>query len=305
MSNSFSLYQELKKLGFQDNHIILLSGLDSACDLRNPYPGNIYSDTSLLSTTNVYNDDVEIDYVGEDVNFMTIFQVLSGRYSSVTSLSKRLETNSNSNILVFFTGHGGNQFFKFQDYEEISSNDFLILFNEMKLKQRFKNLLFLVDTCQASTLTESIHNLSGFISISSSKINENSFAYLTNKYIGISVIDRFTYSLLDYLKKYQTQLTNSQNNINKKKQENSKKTILDLYQSFHPNFLHSTPILHISDQKQKKYYEKMLLNEFFTSSNKGIILESQSKTVDERYVNKIHDRSRKILNMYSNILNEL
>lgn len=310
MSNSFSLYQELKNLGFQDNHIIILNALDSACDVRNPYPGNIFIDTSLSPTTNVYNENMEIDYIGEDVNFMTIFQLLSGRYSSLTSLSKRLQTDSNSNILVFFTGHGGNRFFKFQDYEEISSNDISFLFNEMKLKQRFNNLLFLVDTCQASTLTESIRNLTGFISLSSSKVNENSYAYLTNKDIGISVIDRFTYSLLDYLKKYRITLTtNIQNhhhhNKNKKNQD-LKRNILDLYKSFQPNFLHSTPILHISNQEQKKYFEKLPLKELFTSSINGVLLEKEKESkLNKNYQNYINERAKIELDNFDSIISEL
>ena len=311
MANSLSLYQELKQFGFQDDHIIVLNALDSQCDLRNPYPGNVYIDTSINSSTSVYNEEIEIDYIGEDVNFLTIFQLLSGRHSSFTSLSKRLQTNSNSNILLFFTGHGGNQFFKFQDYEEISSSDFLILFNEMKLKQRFNNLLFLVDTCQASTLTQSIENISGLISISSSNINENSYAYLTNKYLGISVIDRFTYSLIDYLKKYRSQFINSQNQQNQKKTTKKKDTILDFYQSFQSNFLHSTPILHISNRNQLKENEKISIKEFFTSSVNGILLnkiknneESQS-IIKKNYEKELNNRVERVLKLYNNAIDEL
>jgi glycosylphosphatidylinositol transamidase (GPIT) subunit GPI8 len=45
----------------------------------------------------------------------------AGRYAPDTPHSKRLLTDANSNILIYMTGHGGDEFLKFQDAEEISS----------------------------------------------------------------------------------------------------------------------------------------------------------------------------------------
>jgi glycosylphosphatidylinositol transamidase (GPIT) subunit GPI8 len=45
----------------------------------------------------------------------------AGRYAPDTPHSKRLLTDANSNILIYMTGHGGDEFLKFQDSEEISS----------------------------------------------------------------------------------------------------------------------------------------------------------------------------------------
>jgi GPI-anchor transamidase subunit K len=286
MANSFSLYHELKTIGFEDDHIIVMNALDSYCDLRNPFPGDIYADNSIQSNS-VYNEDMEIDYVGEDVNFQTLYELLSGRYSPYTPLSKRLQTNSNSNVFVFFSGHGGDEFFKFQDFEEISSNDLYVLFYEMKLKGRYNNLLFLVDTCQASTLTEKMVNLPGFISLSSSKKDENSYAYITNNHLGITVIDRFTYSLLQFLRKY-----------SKSKAQLSHKTVEDLYSSFKRNFLHSTPILHISSPNEEQHY----LNEFFDSTVQVRLVEKRVGGSDDQEVVK---KSLEIFDLYNKMLLEL
>ena len=40
---------------------------------------------------------------------------------AATPLSKRLRTTNTSNILVFLSGHGGDEFFKFRDTEEMST----------------------------------------------------------------------------------------------------------------------------------------------------------------------------------------
>lgn len=41
------------------------------------------------------------------------------RHESVTRRSQRLYSNELSNILIYLTGHGGNEFLKFNDIEEI------------------------------------------------------------------------------------------------------------------------------------------------------------------------------------------
>ncbi|VAI45557.1 unnamed protein product [Triticum turgidum subsp. durum] len=50
------------------------------------------------------------------------------------------------------TGHGGDEFLKFQDNEELQSHDLADAVKQMKEKHRFKELLIMVDTCQAATL---------------------------------------------------------------------------------------------------------------------------------------------------------
>jgi GPI-anchor transamidase subunit K len=287
MANSFSLYHELKTIGFQDDRIIVMNALDAYCDLRNPFVGDIYAENSLQ--TSVYNENMEIDYVGEDVNFQTIYELLSGRHYPHTPLSKRLQTDSNSNIFIFFTGHGGDQFFKFQDYEEISADDLYVLFAEMKLKRRYKNLLFLVDTCQASTLTEKITNLSGFISVSSSKKDENSYAYTTNQHLGITVIDRFTFSLLQFLRKY---------SFTQKEILKNSKTVEDLYSSFKRHFLHSTPILHVSSPDGERRHR---LGEYFDLSRE--VREVETKVSGDYF--ELDRNISEISDLYDKILLEL
>jgi len=51
--------------------------------------------------------------------------------------SKRLLTDERSNIFVYMTGHGGNEFLKFQDNEEISAFDLADAFEQMYQKKRY------------------------------------------------------------------------------------------------------------------------------------------------------------------------
>jgi phosphatidylinositol glycan class K len=51
--------------------------------------------------------------------------------------SKRLLSDERSNIFVYMTGHGGNEFLKFQDNEEISAFDIADAFAQMYQKKRY------------------------------------------------------------------------------------------------------------------------------------------------------------------------
>lgn len=60
----------------------------------------------------------------------------SGRVDPSIPRSKRLLTDDKSNIFVYMTGHGGNEFLKFQDNEEISAFDMTDAFEQMWQKKR-------------------------------------------------------------------------------------------------------------------------------------------------------------------------
>lgn len=121
-------------------------------------------------------------------------RVLTGRHESAVPRSKRLLSDEGSHILLYMTGHGGDEFLKFQDSEELQSHDLADAVKQMKEKHRwfilcqfilffhillykipigkinefsrikcfltifsficfrFKELLIMVDTCQAATL---------------------------------------------------------------------------------------------------------------------------------------------------------
>jgi len=59
-----------------------------------------------------------------------------GRVDPSVPRTKRLLTDDRSNIFVYMTGHGGNEFLKFQDNEEISAFDVADAFEQMWQKKR-------------------------------------------------------------------------------------------------------------------------------------------------------------------------
>ena len=114
-------YRTVKRLGIPDSNIILMLGDDAACNPRNKFPGSVYAEKGCK--LDLYGDNVEVDYRGYEVTVENFIRLLTGRVDPSVPRSKRLLTDDRSNIFIYMTGHGGNEFLKFQDTEEISAFD--------------------------------------------------------------------------------------------------------------------------------------------------------------------------------------
>jgi phosphatidylinositol glycan class K len=100
---------------------------------------------------------------------------LTGRHHDSVAPSQRLMSDERSNVLVYLTGHGGNEFLKFQDKEELSAQDIADAFEQMHQQRRYHEILFVIDTCQAGTML-SRFNSPNIIGLASSGKGENSYA---------------------------------------------------------------------------------------------------------------------------------
>ena len=82
------------------------------------------------------------------------------------------------------TGHGGDNFMKFRNIEEMSANDLSSAFDQMWLQRRYKEILFIIDTCQASSMF-SLFKAPNIYSIASSKVGESSYSVIQIQLISI------------------------------------------------------------------------------------------------------------------------
>lgn len=73
------------------------------------------------------------------------------------------------------TGHGGDEFLKFQDNEEISAFDIADAFAQMWEKRRYNEIFFMIDTCQANTMYTKFYS-PNIIATGSSQLHENSYS---------------------------------------------------------------------------------------------------------------------------------
>ena len=190
VANTLSFYRTVKRLGIPDSRIILMLADDFACDARNAFPGEIYGSRSRA--VNLYGDDIEVDYRGYEVTPENLLRVLTNRHPKGTPRSKRALTDARSNVLLYLTGHGGDEFLKFQDQREILSKDVADALHQMKRKNRYDELLFIAETCQASTMAAQFYS-PDVLAVGSSGKGENSLSHHNDDAIGLSVIDRFTF----------------------------------------------------------------------------------------------------------------
>ncbi|KAJ3696726.1 hypothetical protein LUZ61_000431 [Rhynchospora tenuis] len=198
MANTLSLYRTVKRLGIPDERIILMLADDMACNARNNYPAQVFNNEN--HQLNLYGDNVEVDYRGYQVTVENFLRVLTGRHEASVPRSKRLLSDEGSHILLYMTGHGGNEFLKFQDTEELQSHDLADAVKQMKEKNRFKELLIMVDTCQAATLFSQLQS-PGVVAIGSSMKGENSYSHHLDPDVGVSVVDRFTFYTLAFFER--------------------------------------------------------------------------------------------------------
>ncbi|CAI2173620.1 11076_t:CDS:2 [Funneliformis geosporum] len=245
IANTLSMYRTVKRLGIPDSNIILMLADDVACNPRNAFPATVFNNAGRH--LDLYGDNVEVDYRGYEVTVENFIRVLTGRVAPDTPRSKRLLSDDRSNILVYMTGHGGNEFLKFQDAEEISSFDLADAFEQMWEKRRYHEVLFMIDTCQANTMYSQIYS-PNILATGSSKLGENSYSHHMDTDIGVAVIDRYTYYNLEFLEKVDMQ---------------SKATLQDLFNSYNPTLIHSTP--GVRSDLFRRPLDKVLVTDFFGS----------------------------------------
>lgn len=223
MANVLSFYRTVKRLGIPDDQIIVMLSDDVACNPRNPFPGSVFNQHEHY--LDLYGQNIEIDYRGYEVTVENFIRLLTDRWDEDMPRNKRLNTDDRSNIFVYLTGHGGNDFLKFQDAEEIGAWDIADAFGEMWEKRRYNEILFMIDTCEANTMYSKFSS-PNVLAVGSSRVGESSYANSTDHDIGVSLIDRFTSLNLAWLEK-----------VNK----TSKLTLQDLFDSYDPKDIASHP----------------------------------------------------------------
>lgn len=198
-TNALAIYDTLRKAGVPDSRIILMLAETYACDPRNTRPGGVFVDLDLPSNKNLYPKDIEVDYRGVEADPDALLRVLTDQHPAGTPSSKRLMSGPDSNVLVYLTGHGGDEFLKFHDKEELLAADIAGGIESMNRAGRYGKLLLLLDTCQAATLWDRIGDIPNVMGIASSPLGQSSYAHVSHAKLGTHTIDQFTYYLAQFL----------------------------------------------------------------------------------------------------------
>jgi GPI-anchor transamidase subunit K len=170
-----------------------------------------------------------------------------------TPSSKLLRTDAASNVLIYMSGHGGDGFLKFQDAEEICSQDIADAFADMHLKQRYSELLLVVDTCQAGSLFGAIA-APNVLCLGSSALGENSYAHHVDQELAVPTMDRFTAVTLDFFERAHADAARASGSSTSSSGSSSSSstssstvaesvTLQQLLSSYDPRWLKSNPVV--------------------------------------------------------------
>lgn len=193
-SNALLAYRILRKNGFPRERILLLLADDIASSEKNPIANSVFHRQN--QSPNLFDATTEAAFKGKSVNAVAFRQLLLGE-NTWHPTSKRLNSGPDSRVLLVMTGHGGKNFFKFQNFEEMEATELAEIFDQMKARKRFKELLLLVDTCQASTMAEFV-TTPGVLVVASSGVDEPSFSDLPNSMIQLPAVDRLSRFLHEF-----------------------------------------------------------------------------------------------------------
>lgn len=151
-SDVFHAYQILKKNGFDENKIIVFAYDDIAENRQNPFKGEVFNQPD---GPDVYKG-VKIDYVGKDVTPNNFIAVITGDKSKLVveetrTTSRVLESNSESNVFIYWTDHGGENLIAFPD-KYLYRDEFLKGLETMHSKQLYKHLVFYLEACESGSM---------------------------------------------------------------------------------------------------------------------------------------------------------
>lgn len=76
---------------------------------------------------------------------------------------------------MYWNGHGGENFFKIQDTDLVHSEDLAKTIDEMHLKGSYKEMIFMLDTCEALSLFDQVSAPNVYM-IASSEHDESALA---------------------------------------------------------------------------------------------------------------------------------
>jgi len=179
--------------------------------------------------------------------------------------SKRLLTDDRSNIFVYMTGHGGNEFLKFQENEEISAFDIADAFEQMWQKKRYNEIFLMVDTCQANTMFSKIYS-PNVLATGSSELGENSYSYENDADVGVAVIDTFTHYILEFMEE-----------INK----TSQLTMQDLFNTYSFEKIKSTP--GVRSDLFSRPLDRTLITDFFGGVARAELVDENASGEDSTF----------------------
>ena len=202
-----NIYQALRRGGYPDDHIILITDATMAAQSRNPEPGVIRTapdGPDLLSGSSVGSgiSAAIVDYDSRDLSASDIADILAGRASS--RLPVVLPQDAGNNVLFYWSGHGRSQSqggadeFVWRD-TRAGQGFTASMLRETAEQMQFRKLLIAAEPCYGERVIRAVEGLTGVLAMSGASAAEQSWADHWNNDARIWMCDRFSLNLVNCL----------------------------------------------------------------------------------------------------------
>lgn len=191
------IYNFLKKNGIPDEKIVLGMSEFHACIPYNISPGKLFL-TEHSQPLTACHTDINIDFKESDFHNFQVLDILKGRSGNLLNNFRKMKTDKNSRILIMITSHGGDTFIKVRGRSVILSDELNRALNEMHIKERYKEILFILDTCEGFTLFDYV-DVPNVYFVSSSIKDQKAHSYSFDRNYMTPTSDRFHFKLHEYL----------------------------------------------------------------------------------------------------------
>jgi len=266
-----------------------------ACDGRNTYPGEVVL-SEYGNKLRTCQDDIDISYQESDFHNYQLLDILRGRKLNQYNGFRQLNSNKNSKIVIIITSHGGENFIKVRNFLVILSDEINRTLNEMYIKGKYKELLFVLDTCEGYSLYDHV-NVPNIYFISSSAAGQKASSYSYDENLMGPTVDKFHFLLYNSLKRihenklYNTTIDDLFNDIKDKKKfletdvtwDNKIERLLYVKEFFGNSELKNEKVIDVSNlidlnSEDNKFDDDNLIIDNFINNNRK--LEEKRKILD-------------------------
>lgn len=188
-ANILKIYNHLKQRGYKDSDIILMLPENGKCILKNGKLGSVSFYDGF--NTDLCKDTL-VDYSQSDMKLRDVYNTLTFKYHPYALNAKRMDSGKGTNLLVYFSGHGGDDYFKLLEREAILKEHLKSLTDYLARNQLYSKILFISDSCSASTIFEDIV-AKNIVYLASSSREQKSLSYGYDIALNAAKSDEFTY----------------------------------------------------------------------------------------------------------------
>ena len=269
-----------------------------ACESRNAYPGEIVlSELGIILRT--CQENIDINFQESDFHNYQLLDIFRGRKLNQFNGFRQLNSDKNSRIVVIITSHGGENFIKVRNFLVVLTDELNRTLNEMYIKGKYKEIIFVLDTCEGYTLYNHV-NIPNIYFVSSSALGQKSQSYSYDENLMGPTVDKFHFLMYNMLtdihknKLYNTTVDQLFNDLKSKKKfletdvtwDNKINRKLYVKEFFGNNELKNEKVVDVSNLiNMNEIDEEDDLNVFFDFITNNNNLEYKKEILDNEVMN--------------------